>query len=72
MAWNEHDNKRPSSIFGVPEVELLAIRDAPSDQKARIPARRTLYGQSATPQYRSGHHCRFRCSTKRFPYDLVF
>jgi hypothetical protein len=47
MAWDQHDNKAiVTSIFGVPEAELLAIKNAPGDQKTRIPKLRDLFTAS--------------------------
>lgn len=46
-SWDEHNNKDiVTSIFGVPEAELLAIKDSPGDQKDRIPKLRTLFNES--------------------------
>lgn len=44
MAWDQHDNKTiVTSIFGVPEAELLAIKNTPGDQKTRIPLLREMF-----------------------------
>lgn len=47
MAWDQPGNAAAvTSIFGVPESELRAIKDTPGDQKTRIPMLRELFSSS--------------------------
>lgn len=74
-AWDEHNNKDiVTSIFGVPEAELLAIKNAPGDQKDRIPKLRNLFNDSLRRRKIARGILPFQMhnQTGQFLYDLVF
>lgn len=74
MAWDQHDNKAIlTSIFGVPDAELLAIKNTPGDQKVRIPKLRALFAVSLRRRNIARGILPFQMFNQRgFLYDLVF
>ena len=74
-AWDEPKNKETViSIFGVPEAELLAIKNAPGDQKDRIPKLRNLFNDSLRRRKIARGILPFQMHNHsgQFLYDLVF